>query len=432
MGHWIIIQANFANLGHDEIAEVLANHISGNMQGNRTGNYTYIFRPKKAVRARLFEISQCRDKNREMLNEFLSSIGIDDYEVTFKVRASTSLDSDENYKKIVGDFRNIVFPDPEEEDSSEIGVTPTRMLTLTDLVSCTFVKALRDVIGTMKYSKSNPLINLLRDKEKNVAVTDANKIAQNVNDLNSNIGALPEIKELADGISKTIDDALGATYAPSIEIKSELPNEIEDLFRALTIWVGDNTKDHLGRLEKLSLGGANLIFLSLKLHEYEMAKDLNKVAHFLLIEEPEAHIHTHIQKSLFRNIHLKQTQVFLSTHSTHISESSKISAMNVLSLKEGFCEVYNPSTGLSREDTVGIERYLDATRSNLLFAKGVVLVEGDAEIILIPKLIEASIGMSLDELGVSLISMNSTIFGHISNIFHEERIRKRCSIIKYG
>jgi len=39
-----------------------------------------------------------------------------------------------------------------------------------------------------------------------------------------------------------------------------------------------------------------------------------------LIEEPEAHIHTHIQKTLFDRLNYPETQVIYSTHSTHISE----------------------------------------------------------------------------------------------------------------
>ncbi|MBI0575680.1 AAA family ATPase, partial [Pectobacterium parmentieri] len=64
------------------------------------------------------------------------------------------------------------------------------------------------------------------------------------------------------------------------------------------------------------------------------------ITHFLLIEEPEAHIHTHIQKTLFDNFNFQNTQVFVSTHSTQISSVSKISSMNVLARQQGFTEVY--------------------------------------------------------------------------------------------
>jgi putative ATP-dependent endonuclease of the OLD family len=72
---------------------------------------------------------------------------------------------------------------------------------------------------------------------------------------------------------------------------------------------------------------------------------------------------------------------------------------------------------------------LDAVRSNLLFAKSVVLVEGDAEEILVPVLVKKVLGVGLDELGISLINIRSTGFKNVAVLFHESRIRKRCAIV---
>jgi putative ATP-dependent endonuclease of OLD family len=57
------------------------------------------------------------------------------------------------------------------------------------------------------------------------------------------------------------------------------------------------------------------------------------------------------------------------------------------------------------------------------------LVEGDAEEILIPLLIKRVLGVCLDELGVSLINIRSTGFKNVAVLFHDLRIRKRCSIV---
>jgi putative ATP-dependent endonuclease of the OLD family len=84
---------------------------------------------------------------------------------------------------------------------------------------------------------------------------------------------------------------------------------------------------------------------------------------------------------------------------------------------------------LSDPECDRIERYLDAVRSTLLFAKGVMIVEGDAELILIPNLVKKVLGISLDELGVSLINMTSAFFQNIAKIFHDDRICRRCAII---
>jgi putative ATP-dependent endonuclease of OLD family len=65
----------------------------------------------------------------------------------------------------------------------------------------------------------------------------------------------------------------------------------------------------------------------------------------------------------------------------------------------------------------------------LLFAKGVILVEGDAEEILIPLLIKKVLGVSVDELGVSIINIRSTGFENVAIIFHQNRIQRKCAIL---
>lgn len=51
-----------------------------------------------------------------------------------------------------------------------------------------------------------------------------------------------------------------------------------------------------------------------------------------------------------------------------------------------------------------LQRFLDATKSNLFFAKGVIMVEGDAENLLIPVIAEI-IGYPLEKYGVSISSV---------------------------
>ncbi|MGI2897117.1 ATP-dependent endonuclease, partial [Vibrio alginolyticus] len=103
--------------------------------------------------------------------------------------------------------------------------------------------------------------------------------------------------------------------------------------------------------------------------------------------------------------------------------------MNILSRKQTKTEVYLPSNKLEPNHVQCIERYLDAVRSDILFAKSVILVEGDAELILIPALVKSTLGISLDEMGISLIKMDGTVFKHISDLFHKERIRSYCAIL---
>ncbi|WP_199727067.1 ATP-dependent endonuclease [Acidovorax sp. 93] len=106
-----------------------------------------------------------------------------------------------------------------------------------------------------------------------------------------------------------------------------------------------------------------------------------------------------------------------------------MSNVNILGRRGAFCEAYQPATGLDPAQVTSIQRYLDAVRSNLLFAKSVILVEGDAEEILIPVLVKKVLGLSVDELGISVINIRSTGFKNVAVLFHDIRIRKRCAIV---
>lgn len=139
-----------------------------------------------------------------------------------------------------------------------------------------------------------------------------------------------------------------------MSIKSNLPNETEKLFHALKLFIGEPEEDYEGSIHELSLGGANLIYLTLKLLEYKYRKEKDRIANFLLIEEPEAHIHTHIQKALFDKIEYEDTQIIYSTHSTHISEVSNISNMNIINRFKNYSEVYQPFIGLKNEERMHI------------------------------------------------------------------------------
>ena len=103
--------------------------------------------------------------------------------------------------------------------------------------------------------------------------------------------------------------------------------------------------------------------------------------------------------------------------------------MNILGRDRQSYVAYQPSNGLEEARIRSVERYLDTVRSNLLFARSVLLVEGDAEEIMIPAMVKQIAGVSLDELGISLINIRSTGFENVAALFHDHRIQKRCGIL---
>jgi predicted ATP-dependent endonuclease of OLD family len=428
-GQWIILSLTFDDLTVTEEAQVLAMQSAGKMDTKNKGSFSVYFRPKYQFRKEYFDYTQTPGKNLDDFNLLLDKLTIDDYESVYLCRGTGDFSDDEIYKKYIGDFEQIIFPDPDNREELIFGTYLPREINIHNELSCTFIKALRDVESDLRQYSNNPLINLFRGKDKSVSVEKQTEIIESIETLNEQIGTLEEVQDIKRGIDSSIKEAVGTTYAPNIDIKSELPNEMDKLFQSLKLWVGDPDEEgYKGKIWELSLGGANLVYLSLKLLEYEKVKS-DKIANFLLIEEPEAHIHTHIQKTLFNNLEENKTQVIISTHSTHISSVCKIESVNILCRENKKALVFQPSNNLSPDKIARIERYLDAMRSNLLFAKGVVLVEGDAEQILIPEMFKKVFGLSLDEIGISLINIGSTGFKNVARIFHQDRIRKNCAIL---
>ena len=386
-GHWVIISLEFEDVSQDEAIQSLFLHGTGNIADGTIGRATYnlIFRPKVAIR-RSFGDLPVGDTSG--LAAVRSKITLDDYETIFTGKSVADFRDPATYKELVGDFDAVEFP--QELSNPAIGGVIPGMLSISREVCFTFVQALRDVVADFQNNRTNPLLTLLKGRSGEIDAASFQPISALVKGLNDAIEGLPDVGTIRADIRETITDAAGGTYSPrSLSIRSDLSDEADRLFQSLKLFVGESDEQYEGAIHELSLGGANLIYLTLKLLEFKYQKQKESFANFLVIEEPEAHIHTHIQKTLFDRLNYDDTQVIYSTHSTHISEVSNVENINILGRQGGRC----------------------------------------AEEILIPILVKRVLGLSLDELGISLINIRSTGFENVAVLFHDDRIRKRCAII---
>lgn len=166
------------------------------------------------------------------------------------------------------------------------------------------------------------------------------------------------------------------------------------------------------------LGSLNLLYMASELLLTEKSIEGSSL---LLIEEPEAHLHPQRQLQLSSFLAEQSNkaetpiQVLLSTHSPVLA--SKIQVENlVLVTKKGVRSLQQNNTALSPADYRFLGRFLDSTKSNLFFARGVILVEGDAEQLLLPTIAEL-IGKDLTEHGVSIVNIGSTAHARYARVF---------------
>lgn len=432
-GHWIIISAEFDNISEvesdKEVIASLRKEISS--QKLEQGNTCLIIRPNIKKRQEMFEASGDEKKFKKIRD----SIRLSDYEFIYRGKMVTDFTDSSVYKDIVGDFENFDAPIPSDKQESEqfIG-SKIDIKDVTGHISIVFIDALRDVLRTIN-STSNPIKKIVEEIENNITKTDFEDVKSKIQDLNQTITDIKEIGGVRNDLNSKLVDILGLVYSPELSLTSNISDELKSLSKFLNLKPHD--EESIG---SLGLGHLNMIFIALKIVEYNICSS-REVLNIMLIEEPEAHIHHHIQRTLFQNLGIKDKtiQVVMTTHSPNIAESSEISRMNIVKSNDSKSIAMSPTKGL---DLFGanklninislskaIERYLDAKRSAILFSKGVLLVEGDAEEILIPNLIKNSLGVSLDEIGVGIVNIGSTAFEYIAPLFSKDRINRKCAII---
>lgn len=138
-----------------------------------------------------------------------------------------------------------------------------------------------------------------------------------------------------------------------------------------------------------------------------------------LIEELEAHLHPQAQMQIIEALQKQEKiQLILTTHSPNLASKLKLDNLIICNKGNAF-PMGSSYTKLDPENYKFLEKFLDVTKSNLFFAKGIIFIEGWAEELLIPS-IAKSIGINLTEKGVSVINIGNIGFQHYANIFLRE------------
>lgn len=154
---------------------------------------------------------------------------------------------------------------------------------------------------------------------------------------------------------------------------------------------------------KHGLGYNSLLFMATELMLIRQEEDQYSL---LLVEEPEAHLHPQLQLKFINYLRTENSklQCILSTHSPVLSSKAPLESLILMQDGKAF-PLRKECTALSGDDYIFLEKFLDSTKANMFFARGILIVEGIAEMVLIPKIAEL-LGRPLEDYAVSLVNVN--------------------------
>lgn len=267
----------------------------------------------------------------------------------------------------------------------------------------------------------------------------------------NDIKALREISQLQDIFSKQ----LRTSFKEAIKALTNLgyPGGIDDPFISLESYIDtseilkQNTKVTFGLQEGIpplpeelnGLGYRNLIYIFFKLlsfrDEWQQKGKLSKTynekpiepVHLVLIEEPEAHLHSQVQQVFVKkayeiltdgieNKDLYTTQLVISTHSSYITHElgfdylhyfQKTLDKNTTDVpRSKAIDISNVFSNQTDDKTKKfVSRYLKTVHCDLFFANAVILVEGSAERMLLPYFIQKHFSR-LNSSYISILEIN--------------------------
>lgn len=318
---------------------------------------------------------------------------------------------------------------------------------LFDTINCIYLPPLRDAESKLSEGRGSRLARLLKKINRKAIEEhrqrgEMHPLESDVKNFHGSLSNHPSIGPINNRIRDRLKEAVGQTFSQDTNIQfGEYGfNRIVENLRLLfhPILSPEVIDKEFRNLEENCLGYNNLLYLATILAELVIVSDgtndennpTDQEAFFkiLLIEEPEAHLHPQLQIRLLEYLEKasreSDIQIIVTSHSPVLSSSASIKSIIHISpsgSKPTATPVRQCITDTKTENF--LNRWLDTTKSTLFFARGVILVEGIAEAMLVPELgarvlkNRTNLPDSLKDAGVSVISIGGRFFQYFVRLF---------------
>lgn len=324
--------------------------------------------------------------------------------------------------------------------SGETGDGPVLDAEARNLLRSTYLRPLRDAERAMSAGRGSRLSQILQHTKEIKEIGDDYDPQKNPTPDPASLSVLG-IGDYASALLGNRDGIRGARERLNKKYLKPLSFSGDTLTGHISVSAGGDENSRLRQLlEKLELelkdenadgpanrglGSNNLLFMACELLLLGSEEDSFPL---LLVEEPEAHLHPQRQLRLMQFLQDEagtkrrdgqQIQIIVTTHSPNLASAIKLDNLVVIQRGKAFPLIAG-TTGLEKSDYRFLERFLDVTKANLFFARGVMIVEGDGENILIPT-IARLLGRDFVEHGVSIVNVGHTGLRRFARIFQRKK-----------
>ena len=311
------------------------------------------------------------------------------------------------------------------------GTGPELSAAAREMVRTTYLRPLRDAESELRPGRASRLSQILAAHPDTKGQKDNDFDKEKVGELPTTLVGLMAHAQHHMGnhaVIKAVEQVINADYlakfafagdtlAARIHLATELAlNPILERFE-LTLQPAGNANAEAR--SPRGLGYNNVLFMATEL---VLLKEGDELA-LLLIEEPEAHLHPQLQDRVMALLaetaaDIKNPlQVVMTTHSPSLVAGARVEAMTLVVAGRTF-RLDKETTKLEWSDYAYLRRFLESTRANLFFARGVAIVEGPGEALLLPALAKAC-GFDLAKHGVSVVNVGDV------GLYHYARILQR-------
>jgi|JI9StandDraft_1071089.scaffolds.fasta_scaffold07750_4 putative ATP-dependent endonuclease of OLD family len=297
-----------------------------------------------------------------------------------------------------------------------------------ELLRVTYLKPLRDAKSELVARRNSRLSQILLGHAAFKGQEKSHKLTTLFKAFNAQVGAYFSGED-TDG--EALSDQNGKILKAQIEayLKSFTDQQTavrigvseDDDLRQILATLGMSIADVVNP----GLGSLNRMFMSAEL--VHVAKNEWTGLRLALIEELEAHLHPQAQMKVIHGLQGNpDQQIILTTHSPNLASKVPLKSLILLNGTNAYPLGNAPDgssyTGLDDDDQQFLEWFLDVTKSNLFFAKGLIMVEGWSEEILWPALAskmkqQRLISQDLTEAGVSVVNVGGTSQLRYARIF---------------